>query len=174
MMEYILFGILSLVAVVSGVGVITLRQPVHCALSFLLTLASLAGLYLLLTAPFVAIIQIIVYAGAIMVLFVFVMMLLHAQRGEGPTQYLPWQGLVGGMLALLFLGLVSYFSIFANAAKTSVSPAPPVICQAPKGLGDIPSMAHCLFNQFLFPFELASVLLLAAMIGAVVLTKKVE
>ncbi len=173
-MEYILFGIMSLVAIVSGVGVITLRQPVHCAPSFLLTLASLAGLYLLLSAPFVAIIQIIVYAGAIMVLFVFVMMLLHAQRGEGPTQYLPWQGIVGGALALIFLGLLSYSTIFANTAKTDTSSTVKAICEAPKGLENIPSMAHCLFNQFLFPFELASLLLLAAMIGAVVLTKKVD
>jgi NADH-quinone oxidoreductase subunit J len=173
-MEYLLFGIMSLVAVISGIGVITLRQPVHCALSFLLTLASLAGLYLLLTAPFVAIIQIIVYAGAIMVLFVFVMMLLHAQRGEGPTQYLPWQGYVGGALALLFLGLVSYFTVLANASKSTAGQAAQTICKAPQGLGDIPSMARCLFDQFLFPFELASVLLLAAMIGAVVLTKKID
>jgi NADH-quinone oxidoreductase subunit J len=172
-MELVLFGILSLVAVVSAVGVITLRQPVHCALSFLLTLASLAGLYLLLSAPFVAVIQIIIYAGAIMVLFVFVMMLLHAQRGEGPTQYLPLQGLIGVILAGLFLGLIGFVSIVSTSAEPSESPLATgaKICSG-TNLTDISQMAHCLFNQFVFPFELASVLLLAAMIGAVVLSKK--
>jgi NADH-quinone oxidoreductase subunit J len=118
------------------------------------------------------VIQIIVYAGAIMVLFVFVMMLLHAQRGEGQTDYLPRQGFVGVVLAGLFLGLIAYFSIAATSSAGGASQATKTICDASQGLSDIPSMANCLFTQFLFSFELASILLLAALIGAVVLTKK--
>ena len=172
-MEFVLFGILSVVAVVSGVGVITLRQPVHCALSFLLTLASLAGLYLLLNAPFVAVIQIIIYAGAIMVLFIFVMMLLHAQRGEGQTNYLRLQGPVGLILSAVFLGLLASLTVAATSAGTTAQPTVTRICEG-TDLGNIPQMGNCLFTQFIFPFEVASVLLLAAMIGAVVLTKKSE
>jgi NADH-quinone oxidoreductase subunit J len=170
-MESVLFAILAATAIVSGLGIITLRQPVHCALSFLVTLASLAGLYLLLWAPFIAVLQIIIYAGAIMVLFVFVMMLLHAQRGEGPTQYLRWQLPVTVVLAGLFLAVIAYFAVAASAALATVGDAPSPICPS-TDLRSIEEMARCLFGPFLFPFEVASVVLLAALIGAVVLIKK--
>ena len=172
-MELILFGILSVTAIASGIGVITLRQPVHCALSFLLTLASLAGLYLLLNAPFVAVIQIIIYAGAIMVLFVFVMMLLHAQRGESQTNYLRLQGPAGLILSAVFLGLLASLTMAAMSTGATAQPTATKICEG-TDLRNISQMGNCLFNQFIFPFEVASVLLLAALIGAVVLTKKSE
>jgi len=166
-MELALFSMLAAVTVTSSLAVILLRQPVHSALSFLLTLASLAGLFWLLWAPFIAVIQIIIYAGAIMVLFLFVIMLLHAQRGEGPIERLRWQRPLAMALAILF---------FAGLAWLASIPSPKPVSFAllPAQSYALSELGRLLFTDFLLPFEIASVILLAAIVGAVVLGKRTE
>jgi NADH-quinone oxidoreductase subunit J len=161
-MEAVLFWIMAAVAIISSLTMITRRQPVHSALAFLATLLSLAVLYLLLSAQFVAVMQIIIYAGAILVLFLFVIMLLHAQSGESPQLKLRFQGLFAVVLALALFGGLSYLLLNSSLAGAGeLKPVPE---------GTVQAVGITLFNQFLLPFEVASVLLLIGVIGAVVLT----
>src|SRR5579864_8126926 len=138
------FYLLSGLAIVSGVLVITRKNPVHSALALILTLLSQAGLYLMLYAPVVAGVQIILYVGGIMVLFLFVIMLVNIERAEREKQFnRQW---IAGVLAALALGGL-FVSIY------------------PKGQAIFPASMKP-------PFEIASLLLLVAIIGAVVMAKK--
>jgi NADH-quinone oxidoreductase subunit J len=132
---------------------------------FLFTLLSLAGLFLLLSAEFVGILQIIIYAGAILVLFLFVIMLLHAHSGEGPRVKLSFQPALAWVLSIaLLIGIGAAFTGTMFAA-----PGPP-----PEGLGTAEAVGTTLFARFLLPFEITSVLLLVGAIGAVVLGRREE
>lgn len=162
-MEQVLFWLMAVVAVVSALTTISSRRPVHSALAFLVTLLSLAVLFLLLSAQFVAVIQIIIYAGAILVLFLFVIMLLHAQSGEGPQIKLRFQRPLAIALALLLFGGLSYLLLSSPLGAARPLPA---------GMGTVQAVGGTLFDHFLLPFEVASVLLLVGVIGAVVLTVK--
>lgn len=102
-MEWVIFVPAAALAVAGGVGVIAARQPVHSAIALLVVLAALAVTYLLLAAQFIAVLQVIIYAGAIVVLFLFVVMLLHARSGEGPVEKLPRQRVAAAVFAALFL-----------------------------------------------------------------------
>ncbi len=158
----VLFGITAVLALAGGVGVIASRRPVHSALALLLVLLSLAVDYLLLGAQFIAVLQVIIYAGAIVVLFVFIIMLLRARSGEGPGAGAGLPRLVAGTLAGLFgLGLL----VVAAGVR---APAPAV---AP-GFGTIQDVGRALLTRYLLPFEAASVVLLIGMIGAVALGKR--
>jgi NADH-quinone oxidoreductase subunit J len=142
---------------------ITRTKPVHSAIAFLGTLVSLAGLFLLLSAQFVAILQIIIYAGAILVLFLFVIMLLHAHSGEGLVEKIPFQRPVAFLLSLaLLVGIGVLFW------QLGLGEAP----QPAAGMGTVEEVGKTLFDRFLLPFEVASVLLLAGILGAVVLSRK--
>jgi len=161
-MEQAIFGVLALGAVASSLVMITRKRPVHSAVAFLGTLVSLAGLFLLLLAQFVAILQIIIYAGAILVLFLFVIMLLHAHSGEGPVEKLRFQNPLAWLLsAALFGGLLFLY------VRSGLKAAAP-----PKGMGTAELVGSTLFDRFILPFEVASVLLLAGILGAVVLAKR--
>ena len=161
MIEQILFWVFALGAVGSSIAMITRHSPVHCAVVFLGTLVSLAGLYFLLLAPFVAVLQIIIYAGAILVLFLFVIMLLHAHSGEGPILKLRLQQPVALLLALALLGgLVAAYMRARWSAPTDLE------------LGTAQTVGTTLFEQFLLPFEVASLVLLVGILGAVVLGKR--
>ncbi len=141
------FYFLSALAVVSAVFVITRRNPVHSALALIFTLLALAGLYLMLYAPFVAGVQIILYAGGIMVLFLFVIMLVNVDVAEREGQFnKQW---LAGILATLALGALFIFIYFRGQ---SVFPQ--------------------LYRNYMLPFEIASLLLLVAIVGAVVMAKK--
>lgn len=161
-MEALLFWVMAAVAIVSSLTMITRRQPVHSALAFLATLLSLAVLYLLLSAQFVAVMQIIIYAGAILVLFLFVIMLLHAQSGESSELKLRLQRPLAIALALALFGGLSYLVLNPSLPEGSG--------RGPVPEGTVQAVGRTLFNQFLLPFEIASVLLLIGVIGAVVLT----
>jgi NADH-quinone oxidoreductase subunit J len=160
------FYFLSAVAVVSAIAVITRRNPVHSAISLIFTLLSLAGLYLMLYAPFVAGVQIILYVGGIMVLFLFVIMLVNLERNARQDQFnKQW---IAGLLATLALGgLFGYVYIKGQsvfpAALTGAVPSESVNTQA---------IGMTLYTSYLFPFEIASLLLLVAIVGAVVMAKK--
>ncbi|HWR14504.1 MAG TPA: NADH-quinone oxidoreductase subunit J [Terriglobales bacterium] len=158
------FYFLSAVAIISALMVITRKNAVHSALSLIVTLLSLAGLYLMLYAPFVAGVQVILYAGGIMVLFLFVIMLVSIEQSVKEEQFNS-QWLVG-ILACVILGAMFVFvyvkgkSIFPNTAAN----LPEVNNTQQVGL--------TLFQNYLLPFEIASLLLLVAIVGAVVMAKK--
>ena len=161
-MSSVLFYALGALAVVSALGVVTMRHPVRCALSLALSFLALAGIYLLSGAEFIAAIQVIVYAGAIMVLFLFVLMLLNVKREQDSPG--PGQRTLRG----LALALVTLLVLQAGAVllRSKASPAPDFDASTVE-------MATILFSpQFLYAFEATSILIVAALVGAVVLAKK--
>jgi NADH-quinone oxidoreductase subunit J len=158
------FYFLSGLTLLSGVLVITRRSPVHSALALILGLLAQAGLYLMLYAPFVAGVQIILYVGGIMVLFLFVIMLVNievlAKEREFNKQWLV------GILAAGALG-VMFAIIYAKGTQVF-----PVRAAVPVESNNTQQIGEMLYGQYMFPFEIASVLLLVAIIGAVVMAKK--
>jgi NADH-quinone oxidoreductase subunit J len=162
----IFFFILAAISVISALLMITRPNPMHSALFLIMNFISLAGLYLLLSAQFIAIIQIVVYAGAIMVLVLFVIMLLNLQDEDRLRLTLGWKQYLGMLFAVVFIAEIAYLFLFRNpGALTAVSPNA-------KELGTVEHIGSSMFTSFLFPFELTSILLLAAIIGAVLLAKK--
>jgi NADH-quinone oxidoreductase subunit J len=159
----ILFYIVAAVAVLAALNVVLQRTPVYSALSLIVVLCSLAVVYLLLGAEFMAVIQVIVYAGAIMVLFVFVIMLLNAGREtlSQRSQIAKWLGapIVGGFLAEMLMVVWTQFPTHAAASSVRVDGSPTAI-------------GHSLFSSYVLPFEVTSVLILVAVLGAVVLARK--
>jgi NADH-quinone oxidoreductase subunit J len=160
--QAVLFGITAVLALAGGVGVIASRRPVYSALALLLVLLCLSVDYLLLDAQFIAVLQVIIYAGAIVVLFVFIIMLLHARSGEGPGAGagLPVR-VAAGLCALFGLGLI------AVVVGTRTHPA-----AVPADFGTVQDVGRSLLTRYLLPFEAASVILLIGMIGAVALGKR--
>jgi NADH-quinone oxidoreductase subunit J len=165
--DFILFMVLAIVAVASALSMLLSRNAIYSALFLVINFATIAVFFLLLGSPFLAMAQVTVYAGAIMVLFVFVIMLLGAEE-LSPGESLPWQrpvAIILGVVLLVETGFVIYsigfqeglIPSFTSFAADYASPA------------DIGAL---LFNEYLLPFEITSVLLLVAMIGAIVLTKK--
>jgi NADH-quinone oxidoreductase subunit J len=160
------FAILSVLAVVSALSVILQRNPVMSALSLVVTIFSLAVAFLSLGTAFLAAVQVIVYAGAIMVLFVFVIMLLDLGRREP----LRWTGLSRKLLGLA--AAAAFFAqVAASISSTGVLGAKPA-APLPPGYGSAADIGRAVFTDYLYPFEAASVLLLAAMVGALVMAKK--
>lgn len=165
--DLILFLILAAVSVATAAGMLFSRNAVYSALFLVLNFASIAVFYLLLSAPFIAMAQITVYAGAIMVLFLFVIMLLGAEQ-LAPIKVLPWQRPLAIGLAAILVAETTYLLIArANLAADIIPPAETV-----NTVGELQRLGMALFNQYLLPFEVTSVLLLVAMVGAIVLTKK--
>lgn len=165
----VIFWAFAALAIVSAFCCITRRNPVASALWLVATLFALAALFVLLDAQFIAVLQVLVYAGAIMVVFLFVIMLLNLGRG-GPSDVKGPLGLgVGAALAvLLFLEL----RVLAHAAPSEVIRLPPgAMARAAAEQGMVPTVARPLFDAYLVPFEITSILLLAAIVGAVVLAK---
>ena len=160
-----LFLILALVAVVTALAMLLSRNAVYAALFLVLNFATIAVFYLLLGAPFVSLVQVTVYAGAIMVLFLFVVMLLGAERLPEAEHTLPWQRPLALVLAGVLLGELVVWGYARLQNPGTLGPAAAGF-GAPKAIGSL------LFSTHLLPFELTSVLLLVAMIGAVVLTAR--
>ncbi len=163
-MEVIVFVVAAIGALAGGLGVIGNRLPVRSALSLLLVLGSLAVMYLLLAAQFIAVLQVIVYAGAIVVLFLFVIMLLHGQLGKRSPDKLRWQLPAGIVLAAVFLSIL----LFTIRYGTGPAAAP-----LPPEFGTAQSVGRTLFTSFLLPFEAASVILIVGIIAAVVIGRPV-
>ena len=164
------FYLFGLIAIVSALLFVTRKSPVAAALWLVNTMFCLAALYVLLDAQFIGVIQVLVYAGAIMVVFLFVIMLLNLGRGEvGDTRKLGWK-LAGGAVGLALIA-----EVFAlTRAKTPISLTLPQGFAAAQieATGAIAPIAAPLFNEYLLAFEITSVLLLAAVVGAVVLGKQ--
>jgi NADH-quinone oxidoreductase subunit J len=154
-----IFVVLATLAVVGAINLIVQRHPIHSALSLIVVMVALAGLYLLMGAEFVAAVQIIVYGGAIMVLFIFVIMLLNA-GAEERTNASKLAGIAGVPLAAVLLGFL------AVAIARSHTPA------QSGALADTRTISMQLFQQFVYPFELTSFLILVAILGALVLAQR--
>lgn len=157
----ILFWVLSMVAIIAALLVIFSKNPVHSVLWLILVFFAISGHYVLLNAQFLAIVNIIVYAGAIMVLFLFVIMLMNMNADQEPSKskWMKIAGVIsGGSLMLLLIGALKN-----NPASAGGEEA---------GIGLIQQLGKTLFNEFVVPFEISSILFLSAMVGAVVLGKK--
>jgi NADH-quinone oxidoreductase subunit J len=179
-----LFAIFALIAIVAALGVILSRKPVYSALFLLVNFATLAALYILLQAQFLAAVQVIVYAGAIVVLILFVVMLIgggelgpgdKVTRGQGdtaspvsasprPRVALDWPRITAIVLAVLLLAGVGYGVITGQLYPVQGA-------EAAFDAGSVEAIGSVLYTDYLLPFELASVLLLVGMIGAVALAR---
>ncbi len=161
----ILFWFLSFLAVLSAVMVVASKNPVHSILYLIIVFFAISGHYVLLNAQFIAIVNIIVYAGAIMVLFLFVVMLMNLNAETEPphkSKYLVYAGVIAGASLMLLI-------VAALKKSGSVSQ----LAQMKDGdVGLISNLGKTLFTDFVFPFEISSVLFLSAMIGAVVISKR--
>jgi len=161
-LDAVLFFVFGGIAVAAAVALILLRHPIHSALALIVVMAALAVLYLLQGAEFVAAVQIIVYAGAIMVLFVFVIMLLNAAREER-TNLSRAARYLGVPVAVLLTAELAYLVWHASSANPSQA----------AGRTDVTRpLALMLFRDFVFPFELTSIVILIAILGALVLARK--
>jgi NADH-quinone oxidoreductase subunit J len=161
--QLVVFFALATLAVAGAVSLILQKHPIHSALSLIVVMVALAGLYLLLGAEFVAAVQIIVYGGAIMVLFVFVIMLLNA----GVEEHTSISRMAGGPGLLLAVALAGF--IAATIARSSES------VQAAEQTGTLSStqgISSMIFKDFVYPFELTSFLILVAILGATVLAQR--
>ncbi|MFH1114103.1 MAG: NADH-quinone oxidoreductase subunit J [Pseudomonadota bacterium] len=166
-METVIFYVLAVITLISAMFVVFLRRPVHNVLSMIVTMCSLACLYFLLHAEFVGMVQLVVYAGAVMVLFLFVIMLLNLEaldRTQDAKSARMWVGALLGLGLLVMIGPV--LKAFFPSGK-------PVGAAAfAQGMSNIEIVARELFTTYLLPFEITSVLLLAAIIGTVIVSRK--
>lgn len=163
-MDVFLFLVFALIAVVCGINVVIQTHPISSAISLIGVMASLAVLYLLLGAEFIAAAQVIVYAGAIMVMFIFVIMLLNAGAESRHGRSFAVE-LVGAPLLIVLLGLLAYF------VRGAVPGEPLAHFGGFKG-GSPLDVGRALFTTYLLPFEVTSVLILIAILGAIVLARK--
>lgn len=161
----ILFFLLSAMAIFSAIMVLVSRNPVHSVLWLIAVFFAISGHYILLNAQFLAIVNLIVYAGAIMVLFLFVIMLMNLNKDTEPQKNI-WMKLAGvvsgGCFLMVLISLVRQAAdMQGKAAQTGVG-----------DIGLIKNLGKALFSDFVVPFEISSVLFLSAMVGAVVIGKK--
>jgi NADH-quinone oxidoreductase subunit J len=159
--QLVTFFILAIIAIAAALGMLFSRSAVYSALFLVLNFGTVAVFYILLNAPFIAMAQVSVYAGAIMVLFLFVIMLLGTELLP-PTKALPWQRPLAIFLGLILFVESGYLLFIRNAATGDV-PQPVQTFGSPQAVG------QALFSSYLLPFEVTSVLLLIAMVGAIVL-----
>jgi NADH-quinone oxidoreductase subunit J len=161
----ILFWFLSLLAVAAAAGVVLSRSPIYSVLCLIVVFFAISGHYILMNAQFLAIVNIIVYAGAIMVLFLFVIMLMNLNADAEPPKniYLKAAGVIAGMCLMI---------VFVAALASSADIKVPLTRGSDIGL--IKNLGKALFNEYVIPFEISSILFLSAMVGAVVIGKKDE
>jgi NADH-quinone oxidoreductase subunit J len=170
--DTLLFYVFAIVTVGGALMVVTQKNPVYSVLSLIAAFFGLAGLYVLLEAPFVAVAQIIIYAGAIMVLFLFVVMLLNAPREDAAEWdrshplYRPGAVRVGAVLAVLLALELGWALSRTSGLAVSVNERP--------GVSSVAQLGQVLFTDYMFAFEVTSILIIASMVGAVVLARKRE
>jgi NADH-quinone oxidoreductase subunit J len=165
-METLFYLIISFVAIVSAILVISCRNPINSALSLIMTFFCLATYYVMLDAPFMAAVQVMVYAGAIMVLIVFTIMLLNIRVDASVKQ----------SHKILFGTVIGFFtllnSLFVLIKSNAAQPTGPYSGEMIKKVGHTELIGKEMFTNFLLPFEITSILLLVAIVGAVILAKK--
>ena len=165
--ELILFFVLAAISIGAAVGMLFSRNAIHSALFLVLNFAVVSVFFLMLAAPFIAMVQITVYAGAIMVLFLFVIMLLGAEMLRRGSTPLPWQTGLALVLAVGFIAVLAYVVFLRAGPLDTVRD----LTLGEANHGNPAAIGAVLFQDYLLPFELTSFLLLVAMIGAVVLTR---
>ncbi len=162
-MEQFLFFFIALVAVASAVYFVFAKNPLYAILSLIVTFFSIAALYILLNAQFLGIVQIIVYAGAIMVLFLYVLMMLNLNAKDESKKHnlLKFTGIISA--GIIFVGMIgAYKGVAITNATTNVD----------SQIGLTKNLGKLLFNEYVLPFELASILILAGIVGSVLIGKK--
>ena len=159
-MEFVFFLIFAVIAVASALVVVIAKSPIHSALALMVCLVQVAALFILLGSPFLAAIQIFVYVGAVMVLFLFVIMMIDV-REAARVRFL--QGGIFPTLVVLVLLGAEMIILLLDSERFPVS--------ATGGAGDLRGLSTTLFTDYLFPFEVASVILLVALVGAIVLAR---
>lgn len=175
--DSIIFSLTAFVVIAAAVMVVLNRHPIYSALYLVVTFLGLAVFYLQLHAPFLAAVQVIVYAGAIMVLFLFVIMLIGGDKPMAGEDHLGVQKWLGGVFALVLVGEIVYFMTGAHGTKPVARTAVPLIHAAGDAattapFGSVKALGSTLFSQYLFAFEATSVVLIIAMVGVVILAKK--
>jgi NADH-quinone oxidoreductase subunit J len=169
--EQLAFFAFAAVTVVGSLFVIVQRNPIYSVLALVAAFFGLSGLYVLLDAPFVAIVQIIIYAGAIMVLFLFVVMLLNVPREDAAEWdrthplYRPWPRRIGTLLALMLIAQLGWALWRTPGIGEAVG-------AQSTGITDVAELGRVLFTDYVFAFEVTSILILASMVGAVILARK--
>ncbi len=161
-MGLILFFLLAAVAVGAVLAMIITRNQAYSALYLVLAFAALGGLFGLLDAPFIAAVQVIIYAGAIMVLFIFVIMMVNLEQGIPPERK-KWAGVLAAVLAVVLLAelLLAVQGTLFSLARTGG-----------EKIGRPATLGRLLFTEYLYPFEITSILIVAALVGAIVLAKR--
>ena len=165
-MEFFVFTITAIVAIIGAAAMLLSKNAVHSVLFMLLNFSSIAVLYLLLRAPFLFAVQLIVFAGAIIVLFLFVVMLLGAERSEEEGDRNAWQRPAALVMGLLLFGEALYVFLARSGVALQTAGTGDENFAAPATIG------AALFNEYLLPFEITSVILLAAIVGVVVLHQR--
>lgn len=165
----IIFYIFAALSILGGLGVLLLRNPIHCALSLVGTFFCLGSIYVMLNAEFVAVIQVLVYAGAIMVLFLFVLMLLSSKTSDQNTNKWPIGKILAGLLSFgIFVKIASLFSM----GDLQLGPKGAYPLEVVEEVGSISLIGRLLFTDYILSFEIIAILLLVAVIGAVVIAKR--
>ena len=172
--QILAFFVLAVASIASALGVIIFRNAVHSALSLILTLLFLALFYLQLGAMFIAVVQILIYAGAIMVLFLFVVTMLASEASDTRLpDRIPWQRGIATTLGVILVGVLSYLLFTGtpgiDAAKTTGANS---LSHVVNTQGDTQAFGLALFHGFSFPFEVTSLLIVVAILGAMVLGRK--
>ena len=164
--QWVIFLGAAFTSILASLLVVTRKNPIHSALFLVLTFLCVSVLYLLLYSQFIAIIQVVVYAGAIVMLIVFVIMLLDLEQELRSGLKLFYSKVIGGLFMVLFLlGII--YSVAWKSPTGKVGPYTP-----DKVSANVKAVGEMLFTQYLFPFEIISVLLVAAIVGAVILSKR--
>lgn len=161
-MEMLIFAVAAIVALASAVMVITVRNPVGSVLFLILSIAAQTVLYIVLSGLFVAAFMILVYAGAILVLFLFVIMMLNLRHADLGPDRLKRVKPLAWVFGLVLLAELVWVSMGSAMQASGTDPA----------FGSVPAVARLLYGKFVYPFELTSILLLAAIVGAVVMARK--
>jgi NADH-quinone oxidoreductase subunit J len=164
--QWLVFLGMAFISLIASLLLVTRKNPIHSALFLVLNFLCVAVLYLLLYSQFIAIIQVVVYAGAIVMLIIFVIMLLDLEQELRSRLKLFYSKVIGGVLAVFFL-LGMIYSVVATSPTGKIGSYTPA-----KMTDNVEAIGKVLFTQYLFPFEIISILLVAAMIGAVILSKK--
>ena len=159
----IVFWFLTVLALIAAVGVVSSKNPIYSVLWLIVVFFAISGHYILMNAQFLAIVNIIVYAGAIMVLFLFVVMLMNLNSDAEPVKnvYMKMAGIISGLTLMIVL-----------VAALSTAETQNVIIRPGTSVGLIENLGKALFNKYVIPFEISSILFLSAMVGAIVIGKR--
>ena len=163
-MAHFLFFLLAFICIASVLGMIISKDQAYNALFLIVAFVCMGGLFGLLEAPFIAAVQIIIYAGAIMILFIFVVMMINLRKGVGPEKK-KWT---------MYFAVVIAAVLVVELVLTVKGALEPISSAALEKLGSPTDLGRLLFTKYLYPFEITSILIIAALVGAIVLVKKRE